>query len=94
MSVGRHLPTCFTCVLLGAILAGTGAAVAEQYCFPHCDYVHYYGPFDLSYIRPGLTGYPQCGPHGDCAPHLADAPPRRGRITVRFPRVMTAPLQQ
>jgi hypothetical protein len=88
MPVTHRKPAGFILALLGPFLAGAGAAMAEQYCYPHCDYVHYYGPFDLSYIRPGLIGYPQCGPQGDCAPHLAFAPGlRRGRITVRFPRL-------
>jgi hypothetical protein len=95
MHIRRPLLYGFVTALLGTFLAGTGAAVAEQYCFPHCDYVHYYGPFDLSYIRPGLIGYPECGLQGDCAPHLAFVPGvRRGRITVRFPRVTAAPQQR
>lgn len=92
MHAKRRIPNCLVAAVLASCSAGTGAALAEQDCFPHCDYVHYYGPIDLSYIRPGLIGYPQCGPQGDCAPHLAFGPGvRRGRITVRFPRVMATP---
>jgi hypothetical protein len=88
-------PTAFVSALLAFFLTGTGAALAEQYCFPHCDYTHYYGPLDFSYIRPGLFGYPRCGPQGDCAPQLAYTTGiPRGRITVRFPRVMIAPQQR
>jgi hypothetical protein len=68
-----------------------GPTRAEQLCYPHCDYTHYYGPFDFTYIQPGLFAWPRCGPQGDCAPHLAyTAGVRRpaGRITVRFPRAM------
>ena len=77
----------------GFLIAGTGAGVAEQLCFPHCDYVHYYGPYDFSYKQPGLFGYPQCGPQGDCAPNLVymmavPRPGPTGRITVR-PRPLT-----
>jgi hypothetical protein len=99
----RPLPGSFVTAAVLAILAGgpAGHAVAEEWCFPHCDYVHYYGPYDFTYNQPGLYGYPQqCGPHGDCTPHLAyvTGVPRRlpaGRITVRLPRLMTpAPQQQ
>jgi hypothetical protein len=83
-------------ILAGGCLAGTGAAVAEMWCYPHCDYVHYYGPYDFTYDKPGLYGYPQCGPQGDCAPNLAyrtSIPIMRripaGRITVRLPRLTT-----
>jgi hypothetical protein len=87
---------------LVAILAGGSLAcpaVAEEWCFPHCDYAHYYGPYDFTYNKPGLYGYPQqCGPHGDCAPYLAymTGVPRRvltGRVTVRFPKFMPPPQQ-
>jgi hypothetical protein len=95
MNVRHSPPSFFVTALLAFFLTGTGAAVAEQYCSPHCDYIHYYGPFDFSYIRPGLIGYPQCGLQGDCAPHLAFVSGvRRGRVTVRFPRVTVAPPQQ
>jgi hypothetical protein len=95
-------PIALASSLLGAclvcILAGTGAAVAEQLCYPHCDYTHYYGPLDFSYRQPGVFGYPRCGPQGDCAPHLDYTtgilrPFLTGRITVRLPRAM-APAQQ
>jgi hypothetical protein len=95
-----HVPTRLVAALSALFLAGTGAAVAQQQCFPHCDYNHYYGPYDFTYAQPGLFGYPRCGPQGDCAPHLAytvgantpstigvvrQVPP--GRITVRLPRL-------
>jgi hypothetical protein len=95
MPAGRHMPNRSVIALLGSvvvsILAGTGAAVAEQLCFPHCDYTHYYGPLDFSYRQPGLFGYPHCGPQGDCSPHLAYTtgilrPILTGRIIVRLPR--------
>jgi hypothetical protein len=67
---------------------GTGPVSAAE-CFPHCDYTHYYGPFDFTYVEPGLFGYPLCGQRGNCAPQLAYSTSgfRRGRITVRFPRL-------
>jgi hypothetical protein len=104
MLTGRSMPkgltTAFQAVLI-AFLADGGVtiAVAEEWCFPHCDYVHYYGPYDFTYNKPSLYGYPQqCGPQGDCAPHLAymTGVPRRipaGRVTVRFPRFMAPPQQ-
>jgi hypothetical protein len=39
-------------------------------CAPHCDYVHDYGPYDFSWVAPGLVGYPVCDRHGNCSPHL------------------------
>jgi len=67
---------------------GTHAVSAAE-CFPHCDYTSYYGPLDFTYVQPGLFGYPLCGPRGNCSPQLAYSTSgvRRGRITVRFPRV-------
>ncbi len=77
--------------LLTFAAVSPGPARAEQLCYPHCDYTHYYGPFDFTYIQPGLFAWPHCGPQGDCAPHLAYTTGVRrpaGRITVRFPRAM------
>jgi hypothetical protein len=80
-------------VLLTALLTvvasmfGPGLAPAQD-CTPHCGYIHDYGPYDFTYIRPGLFGYALCHPNGDCLPHLAysysgyPAYPR-GRITIR-----------
>jgi hypothetical protein len=66
-------------------LAGACPAGAEVDCSPYCDYTHDYGPYDLTWIRPGLYAFPVCGPSGDCAPHAVHTYPRyRGvRITVR-----------
>src|SRR5262249_5126279 len=71
--------------LLGLLLLGTVPARAENECWPDCDFRHYYGPQDFTYIRPGLFLYPRCGPSGDCSPYLISSYPRRviGRITVR-----------
>jgi hypothetical protein len=89
MRAGRHLLDRFVFAVLGFFLAGTGVAFAERECFPHCDYTHYYGPFDFTYARPGLFGYPHCGPQGDCSPHLTYTTGIvRPQITVRFPRVI------
>jgi hypothetical protein len=88
------------CVVVS--LAARSASAAE--CYPHCDYTHYYGPADLTYVQPGLFGYPRCGPRGHCSPNLAYAysdprlgryavfyrGPRTGRITIRIPSRTTA----
>jgi hypothetical protein len=73
----------FTTLVI-VFLGGVGAAAAVE-CYPHCDYNHYYGPLDFTYVRPGLHGYQVCGPHGNCAPYLvyAISGPPRGRIEVR-----------
>jgi hypothetical protein len=88
MRAMRHMPKYFVVAILAFWCAGTRAGSAAE-CFPHCDYTHDYGPFDFTYIEPGLFGYPLCGPRGNCSPQLAYSTSgvRRGRITVRFPRV-------
>jgi hypothetical protein len=53
-------------------------------CYPYCDFTHYYGPYDYTYLRPGTYCYPLCRPDGVCRPNplcIVQAP--RGRITVR-----------
>jgi hypothetical protein len=67
-------------------LCSAGTALAAE-CFPRCDYTHDYGPYDFTYIRPGLYGYPICGPRGNCLPNLVYSTSgyaRRGNIEVRF----------
>jgi hypothetical protein len=76
----KILPAAVLCLAL----LGSGAARAEE-CGEHCDYQHNYGPYDFSYIQPGLLGYPICDREGNCSPHLAYTYPGRryGRITIR-----------
>jgi hypothetical protein len=90
MYARRHMPKHLVLATVAFLVAATGAASAAE-CFPHCDYTHYYGPFDFTYIQPDLFGYPLCGPRGNCSPQLAYSTSgiRRGRITVRFPRATT-----
>jgi hypothetical protein len=57
-------------VLLGFVLFAPAPASARIECAPHCDYNHDYGPYDFTYIRPGLYGYPRCNALGECLPHL------------------------
>lgn len=80
---GRDLLRVFAAANLSLFLFGSGAALAED-CSPHCDYWHYYGPYDFSYIRPGLFGYPICDQRGDCSPHLyyVYSGHQHGRITI------------
>jgi hypothetical protein len=54
-------------------------------CSPHCDYYHNYGPYDFSYVEPGLTGYPVCDRQGNCSPYLIylHSGHRRGQVTIR-----------
>jgi hypothetical protein len=74
----------FAAAALGFFLFGAGTVSAED-CAPHCDYSHYYGPYDFTYIRPGMFAYPICDRQGNCSPHLIYTYPghRYGRITVR-----------
>ena len=59
-------------------------AAAEVGCAPYCDFFHYYGPYDFTYVRPGLYAYPRCDPSGSCSPHVVYSWQRfRGRVTVR-----------
>jgi len=78
------MPKLVAAVLLTLVLFGSERASAE-YCGSVCNYWHDYGPYDLSWVRPGLAGYPRCDRYGNCGPYLAyTAPPRRyGRITIR-----------
>ena len=92
MHAMRHMPIHFGLAFLASLWLGTWLGtlpVSAAECFPYCDYTHYYGPFDFTYVQPGLFGYPLCGPHGNCAPHLvySTSGVRRGRVTVRFPRL-------
>ncbi|HSV22504.1 MAG TPA: hypothetical protein VLJ17_05680 [Xanthobacteraceae bacterium] len=82
----RHLPACFVVALLAFFGIGTSVPAAE--CYPHCDYAHYYGPFDFTYVKPRLFAYPRCDLMGNCAPQMVYSTSgfRRGTITVRFPR--------
>src|ERR1043166_1328029 len=48
---------------LFALLIAAPAAAIE--CAPYCDYTHDYGPYDLSWKRPGLYAFPVCAPDGD-----------------------------
>jgi hypothetical protein len=92
MHAMRNVRSHFALAFLAAFWLGTRAVSAAE-CFPHCDYSHYYGPFDFTYVQPGLFGYPLCGPRGNCSALLvySTSGVRRGRITVRFPRVTAIP---
>jgi hypothetical protein len=73
-----------------------GSASAQSGCVPYCDFTHYYGPLDFTwvqpggygrqqsiYVRPGLFLHPYCGPSGYCSPYLLSSKQRfRGRVTV------------
>ena len=92
MHAMRNMPNHFVLAFLAFLCVGTHAASAAE-CFPYCDYTHYYGPFDFTYVQPGLFGYPLCGPRGNCSALLdySTSGVRRGRITVRFPRATAIP---
>jgi hypothetical protein len=72
--------------ILGFFLFGSESASAQAGdCAANCDFYHNYGPYDFSYIRPGLTGYPVCDRRGNCLPYLRYYVYGRpvGRITIR-----------
>jgi hypothetical protein len=79
--------------LFALAISVASPAVAIE-CAPYCDYTHDYGPYDLSWKRPGLYAFPLCAPNGECAPRAAHVyspvsgwpyywPYRGVRITVR-----------
>jgi hypothetical protein len=78
------MPRFAAAVVGGFLLFGSGSASAEIDCTPYCDFYHYYGPHDFTYVRPGLYLYPRCAPSGDCSPYLISSARRYyGRIMVR-----------
>jgi len=79
------------------MLLAVSPALAIE-CAPYCDFTHDYGPYDLSWKRPGRYAFPLCAPNGECAPRAAHVhspvagwpylgywpwPERGVRITVR-----------
>jgi hypothetical protein len=66
-------------------------AAAEVDCAPNCDFTHYYGPYDYTWVRPGLYLYPRCGPSGNCSPYVIASSRFRGRVTVRLVRPRPRP---
>jgi hypothetical protein len=71
--------------IVGLTLCSAGVVLAAE-CFPYCDYNHNYGPYDFTYVKPGLWGYPTCGPRGNCLPRLTysvSGRTPRGNIEVR-----------
>jgi hypothetical protein len=89
------MPRCLAAAFVVLLAAGSPAR-AEYDCNPYCDFVHYYGPLDFSYVYrrspvgftnagPGLFLYPHCAPNGTCSPYLISSYPRRpiGRVIVR-----------
>jgi hypothetical protein len=84
-----HLSASLGAAIFGFVCLGMSIATASAAeCSPHCDYNHYYGPYDFSYIRPGLYAYPVCGLRGNCAPYLVyrNSGLPSGNIIVSFPR--------
>jgi hypothetical protein len=85
------MPKLIAAAIAAFVLVAPGTASAEIGCAPYCDFTHYYGPQDFTYVRPGLFVYPRCGPSGECSPYLVSSGQRwRGRITVRS---LTRPLR-
>ena len=64
------VPAVAAAVTAAGLPWGGSAAIAEA-CAPHCDYNHYYGPYDFTYTGRALFGWPRCDARGNCAPHLA-----------------------
>jgi hypothetical protein len=78
--VEEVMPKLIAAAALLAVLSGP--ASAEVGCAPNCDFTHYYGPYDYTWVRPGLYLYPRCGPTGDCSPYVISSSHYRGRVTI------------
>ena len=88
----RVLPFAIRSSLFALLIASPAFAIE---CAPYCDYTHDYGPYDLSWKRPGRYAFPVCAPNGECAPRAVHVyspvsgwpwwsyPSRDVRITVR-----------
>jgi hypothetical protein len=74
-----------TALVVSALVALLAGPAAAEGCGPRCDYWHYYGPYDFTYISPGLFAYPRCNQQGNCSPYLTYvySGRRYGRVTVR-----------
>ena len=75
------MPRLIAAAILLALLPS--AALAEVDCAPNCDFTHYYGPYDYTWVRPGLFLYARCGPSGYCSPYVISSSHYRGRVTIR-----------
>lgn len=62
----KILPPAVLCLLVWV----PAVAFAYDDCAPHCDYQHDYGPYDYSWVAPGLVGFPICDRQGNCSPYL------------------------
>jgi hypothetical protein len=91
----RRFPAAVLLSCVPLLCTETRPASAAE-CYPHCDYNHYYGPLDFTYIRPGLYGYQVCEARGECLPNPVYSTTRvsRGRVTIRFPRLVPSPSAQ
>jgi hypothetical protein len=65
------------------LAVASGPAAAEVACAPNCDFTHNYGPYDYTWVRPGLFLYPRCGPSGSCSPYLIHSSRYRGTVRIR-----------
>jgi hypothetical protein len=83
LTITGHWPISklLTATLFGLVLAGAAPAAAVE-CSPYCDYTHDYGPYDLTWARPGLYAWPVCGPGGNCSPYAVYSYPRRRGVHI------------
>jgi hypothetical protein len=63
------MPRLLAAIIAFASFSFVAASASAQECYPYCDYVHDYGPYDYTYIRPQLFAYPVCSRLGNCTPH-------------------------
>ncbi len=77
------MPRLIVAAVAAVFALASGPAAAEVGCVPYCDFTHDYGPYDYTWVRPGLYLYPRCSPSGDCSPHLIRSSRYRGSVTIR-----------
>ena len=88
------LATALLGLLLPAALTGPATAQTAVSCAPFCDYRHYYGTYDYTYVQPGVYCRPICGPDGTCVPakscvRAPGAIPTTATVTFYDPTIAT-----
>ena len=76
------MPRLIAAAVVAVLALAPGPAAAEVGCAPDCDFTHDYGPYDYTWVRPGLYVYPRCAPNGYCSPYVVRSARYRGSVTI------------